>query len=124
MKKLGSHLILNPDNNQMRVNLEVRMESNMSVNLRLRGPKSPPPKLFTLCSFHKVDRFQIDEKINMVGTRDLICPGLVQILRILPGANLGATMSRQNVKKFFSSHLIGSAAKSDRCLLFLSIKDN
>ena len=39
VKKLGSHLILNPDNNQMRVNLEVRMESNMSVNLRLRGSK-------------------------------------------------------------------------------------
>ena len=66
MNKLGSHLILNPDNNQMRVNLEVRMESNMSVNLRLRGPKSPPPKLFTLCSFHKVDRFRIDENVNMV----------------------------------------------------------
>ena len=40
MNKPGSHLILNSDNDQMRVNLEVRTESNMSVNLRLGGSRT------------------------------------------------------------------------------------
>ena len=39
MNKPGSHLILNSDNDQMRVNIEVQTESNISVNLRLDGSK-------------------------------------------------------------------------------------
>ena len=63
MNKPGSHLILNSDNDQMRVNLEVRTESNMSVNLRLGGSRT----VYSMPnSFHKVDRFRIDENITMV----------------------------------------------------------